>query len=356
MASTSDAPVGFEEDSAPRGLLCMNKSVLMNVEWSRNVLSLQAIHFAQYLVSCGVMLFRHNEVGMELRHLRYFLAVAETLSFTKAAAELRVAQPALSRQVRDLEEELGVQLLNRSPRGATLTPEGRVFLDDVRTLLKLSHEAVERVRSFSRGQSGELHIGYAPSPTVEILPRSLDAFQREFPDLSVLLHDASRRELLEGLNVGKFEIAVMPEVVAPGIVFQAICSYPFCVAVPPNHPFSRLRTVRWEKLAQQPLVGFSKWEYPDYHALLEGVFLSIGLKPNFVLECDSASTLITAVESGRGIAITLPIMRFASGKRLTYRPIAGIKEKVSVGIAWAASRKLTLAAEGFIRLSNQASS
>lgn len=290
---------------------------------------------------------------MELRHLRYFLTVAETLSFTKAAAELRVAQPALSRQVRDLEEEIGVQLLNRSPRGVTLTPEGSVFLNDVRALLKLSHEAVERVRSFSRGHSGELHIGYAPTPTVEILPRSLGAFQREFPDVSVLLHDASRRELLDGLQSGKFEIAVMPEVVIPGIKFQAICSYPCSVAVSPNHPFARLRKVPLEKLAREPLIGFSKWEYPDYYDMLEKLFRSLGLKPDVILECDSASTLITAVESGRGVAITIPVMRITSGKRLTFRPVSGITEEISVGLAWMTSRKLTIAAESFIRLASQ---
>src|SRR5260370_4246414 len=95
---------------------------------------------------------------MELRHLRYFLAVGEALNFTRAAAQLRVAQPALSRQVQDLEDEIGVDLLRRSPRGVTLTAEGKLFLEEVRELLKRADESVEKVRALARGEYGELHI------------------------------------------------------------------------------------------------------------------------------------------------------------------------------------------------------
>lgn len=113
---------------------------------------------------------------MELRHLRYFLVVGEALNFTKAAARLRVAQPSLSRQIRDLEDEIGVDLLKRSPRGVTLAAEGKLYSDEVRDLLKRADDAIEKVRALARGHYGELHIGYSPSPTVEILPPALAAF------------------------------------------------------------------------------------------------------------------------------------------------------------------------------------
>src|SRR6266478_3445572 len=146
---------------------------------------------------------------MELRHLRYFLAVAEALSFTKAATQLRIAQPALSRRVQDLEEEIGVDLLKRSPRGVTLTAEGKLFLDEVRELLKRADESVEKVRALARGEYGELHVGYAPSPTVEILPPALAAFQKAVPRVKVLLHDLSEQELVDGLQNGMLELTVM---------------------------------------------------------------------------------------------------------------------------------------------------
>src|SRR5260370_7521019 len=102
---------------------------------------------------------------MECQQRRYCLAVGEALIFTRAAAQLRVAQPALSRQVQDLEDEIGVDLLKRSPRGVTLTAEGRLFLEEVRELLKRADESVEKVRAPARGEYGELHLLYAPSPT-----------------------------------------------------------------------------------------------------------------------------------------------------------------------------------------------
>jgi DNA-binding transcriptional LysR family regulator len=139
---------------------------------------------------------------MELRHLRYFVAVCEALNFTKAAAQLRIAQPALSRQVQDLEDEIGVDLLKRSPRGVTITAEGKLFLEEAREVLKRTDESVEKVRALARGEYGELHAGYAPSPTVEILPPALAAFQKAFPRVRVLLHDLSQRELIDGLQDG----------------------------------------------------------------------------------------------------------------------------------------------------------
>ena len=145
---------------------------------------------------------------MELRHLRYFLAVAEALNFTRAAAQLRIAQPALSRRVQDLEEEIGVDLFKRGPRGVILTAEGKLFLDEVRELLKRADESVEKVRALARGEYGELHVGYAPSPTVEILPPALAAFQKAVPRVKVLLHDLSSDELITGLQNGTLELAI----------------------------------------------------------------------------------------------------------------------------------------------------
>src|ERR1700752_756786 len=150
---------------------------------------------------------------MELRHLRYFLAVAEALSFTKVATQLRIAQPALSRRVQDLEDEIGVDLLKRSPRGVILTAEGKLFLEKTRQLLKLANESVEQVRALARGQFGELHIGYSPSPTVEILPPALAAFQKTYPNVNVLLHDGSQREHIDGLQDGTLQLAGTPEAV-----------------------------------------------------------------------------------------------------------------------------------------------
>ncbi|MGB8356803.1 MAG: LysR family transcriptional regulator [Chthoniobacteraceae bacterium] len=285
---------------------------------------------------------------MELRHLRYFVAVAEALNFTKAAALLRVAQPALSRRVQDLEDEIGVDLLKRSSRGVVLTAEGKVFLEKTRHLLKLADESVEQVRALARGEEGELHVGYAPSPTVEILPPALAAFQKAFPRVRVLLHDLSEQELIDGLRNGRLELALMPhgaDSQSVGLEFEMLRSYPICVAVAPTHRFARLKTITLEMVATEPMIGFNRKDYPEYYVGLDRIFGPLGIKPRVVVECDSSSSLITEIETGRGVAIASPILRHASGKRLIYRPLTGTTEMLSVGIARATKGDVTPAGE-----------
>ncbi len=290
---------------------------------------------------------------MELRHLRYFVAVAEALNFTKAAALLRVAQPALSRRVQDLEDEIGVDLLKRSPRGVLLTAEGKVFLDKTRHILRLADESVEQVRALARGEYGEMHLGYAPAPTVEILPPALAAFQKSFPRVRLLLHDLSEQELMDGLRNGKLELALMPRgtgLQSVGLEFETLRSYPICVAVAPTHQFARLKTITLEMVAAEPMIGFNRKEYPEYYVGLNRIFEPLGIKPRVVVECDSSSSLITEIETGRGVAIASPILRRASGKRLLYRPLTGTTEVLSVGIARATKGDVTPAGEKFCEI------
>jgi DNA-binding transcriptional LysR family regulator len=295
---------------------------------------------------------------MELRHLRYFMAVGEALSFTKAATQLRIAQPALSRQVQDLEDEIGVDLLRRSPRGVTLTAEGKLFLEEVRELLKRADESVEKVRSLARGEYGELHIGYAPSPTVEILPPALAAFQKAVPRVKVLLHDLSSDELITGLRNGALELAIMVQPSGEqttGTEFELLRTYPFCVALTAAHPFARLKSIPLEKVAAEPLVGLRRKDYPDAYDILDRVFAPIRAKPRIAVECDSASSIITEIEAGRGIALSSPFFKLVTGKRLLYRPLTGTTESLSVGIARATKGDVTPAGEKFCEILRKSS-
>src|SRR3989442_9380932 len=291
---------------------------------------------------------------MELRHLRYFQAVAEALSFTKAATQLRIAQPALSRRVQDLEEEIGVDLLKRSPRGVTLTAEGKLFLDEVRELLKRADESVEKVRGLARGEYGELHVGYAPSPTVEILPPALAAFQKAVPRVKVLLHDLSSDELIAGLQNDTLELAVMVRQPnggqTAGIQFELLRTYPLCVAMTATHPFARLKSVSLDKLAAEPLVGLRHKDYPEYNRILDRLFAPIRATPRIAVECDSASSLITEVEAGHGVALSSTVFKLVAGKRLLHRPLTGTTEVASVGIARASKGDVTPAGEKFCEI------
>ena len=293
------------------------------------------------------------DAAMELRHLRYFLAVAEALNFTKAAGQLRLAQPALGRQIRDLEDEIGVDLLKRSPRGVMLMAEGKLFLEEARDLLRRADESIKKTRALARGEYGELHIGYAPTPTVEIMPPALAAFQKAVPGVNVLLHDMSSDEMVEGLRNGGLQLAITAwpsgEGV-PGMEFESLKTYPIYAILPAAHPLARLKTIPLEKVAAEPLITLNRKNYPDAHTQIEKLFRPLGVKPQIALECDSGSSVITAVEGQRGIALTMQVVKLVAGNRLRYRPVTGITEAVPVGIVRAKNGDVTPAGEKFCEI------
>src|SRR6266436_9578373 len=197
---------------------------------------------------------------MELRHLRCFVAVAEEQNVTRAAARLHVSQPPLSRQIRDLEEELGVALFEHSTRSVRLTEAGRVFLTEAQAVLRRAEEAVQTAKAVASGQRGEIHVGYAPSLTVEVLPRALRAFQEARPGVRVRLHDLSTQEMLRGLRDGKLDAALLIEVsakVMAGLVFEELQRYAVCVAVNLTHPLARARKVGLEQVARERLIAYT---------------------------------------------------------------------------------------------------
>jgi len=292
---------------------------------------------------------------MELRHLRYFVTVAELLNFTKAASRLRVAQPALSRQVRDLEAELGVQLLERGPRAVRLTCPGATFLGEATAVLQRAEAAVQAVRAVARGERGEIHVGYAPTPTVELLPCTLHAFQNLAPEVRVSLHDLSSEEMLRGLGEGKLHVCLMVEPSVrglKGLKFEMLREYPMCVALRPSHPLAKSPRLKLEQIANEPFVGYARADYPDYHELMEALFHPLGRKPRIIEEHDSGSGLIAATEIGRGLAIVPSCMAMLAGNRLKLRPLDPPPAPMRVGAAYDPKR-ISPAAQKFLTASRQ---
>lgn len=281
---------------------------------------------------------------MELRHLRYFVAVAEEENVTRAAARLHLSQPPLTRQMHDLEEELGVALFERDGKSIRLTEAGRVFLDEARASLRRVDEAVAAVRAAAREQRGELRLGYAPSPTVEILPLLLRDFQRICPKVRVVLHDHSSPEMLAGLREGRLHAALMMEPSRPaarGVAFEPLRTYPIGILVPPVHPFARRRAVSLDDALAQPLVVFSRREYPDYHEFVERTVGTRRKSLRIAEECDSGPSLMAAVASGKGIAISPSIVARAAGARLRFVPFTPAPPPAVVGVAYRATALTT---------------
>ena len=274
---------------------------------------------------------------MELRHLRYFVAVAEEQNVTRAAARLHVSQPPLTRQIHDLEAELGVQLFARTGKSVRLTEAGRVFLAEARASLARVDQAVQAVQAVAAGASGLLHIGYAPSPTVGILPQMLRAFRQQAPAVRVTLHDHASPEMLAGLRAGRLHAALMMQPskqAGKGVTFEKLRTYPIIAAVPPGHSFSRRKTVTVKEVIAEPLVGYARDIFPDYHEFLSRILGPPARKLRFAEECDSGMSLITALESGKGVSVTSSILAKTAGRRLRYIPIAPTPPPAVVGIAY----------------------
>jgi LysR family transcriptional regulator, benzoate and cis,cis-muconate-responsive activator of ben and cat genes len=270
---------------------------------------------------------------MELRHLRYFVAVAEEENITRAAERLHVSQPPLSRQIRDLEEELGVQLLRRDAKSVRLTEAGRIFCEEARAVLKRADEAMHSVRMLAKGARKHLHIGYAPSLTVEILPAALRAFEGSAPGTRVSLHDLSTAEMIDRLAEGKLDVAliVRPGRGGPrGLHWSELRRYPVCVAVPAGHAFAEGRSPGLRRIFSERLLVYTRSDYPEYAEWLERI-----APAGFTVaeEHDSSSSLVAAVEAGRGVALVPSSFACFAGMRLVVRQISGAVHPIVVGVA-----------------------
>jgi DNA-binding transcriptional LysR family regulator len=274
---------------------------------------------------------------MELRHLRYFTAVAEEQNVTRAAARLHVSQPPLSRQIRDLEDELGVKLFKRTAKSIALTEAGKLFLTEARAVLLRTDEAVRAVRAVAGASRASVRVGYAPSLTVEVLPKALKRFEEEHSGARVALHDCSTEEGVRLLSEQKLDLALgaKPAGRLPrGMVFETLANFAIVCAVAGSHPLARLRAVGPAQLKNERIIGYSQSEYPEYHAWLREIFRPFGFAPVAAEEHDSVTSLIAAVEAGRGLAVAPAPLRCLSGPRLKLLPFRPALAPIDMGVIY----------------------
>jgi len=242
---------------------------------------------------------------MELRHLRYFAAVAAHGSFSRAANNLHLTQPALSRQVKDLEEELGVPLLVRGTNAVTLTEAGEVFYEEARDLLARADQAVQRVRGEARHEI--LRVGYGPSLTSGIMPRALEKFQAAVPRVRLELEDLSPREMSEKALAGQLDLVIVPasaETVIKGFQWTELRRMSLVLVMARDHPLAKLGKIPPRRLDGLPLHGLGRVNFPDYLPRLRAVLKPFGITPNFtVLVNDGVTTMFAGLEATQGAAI-----------------------------------------------------
>jgi DNA-binding transcriptional LysR family regulator len=295
---------------------------------------------------------------VELRHLRYFVAVAEMENVSRAALKLHVSQPALSRQIRDLEDEIGFGLLERTAKSVRLTEAGRAFLDDARALLQHADEAVKKARAVASAEPTELHVGYSPTPFAEILPKTLRAFQQAMSNVHVRLHDWSNNAIRDGLRDGRLQLGlIVPPAKASSmrdLRYEELFHQRVCVAVAPQHPFARRRAVQLTEVAVEPFIGLTREDYPNYYDLLSITFSKVKQKPRVIEEHDGMAGVMSAVEAGTGVAITVDF-GYSFGKRVKFLHLTPEPKPLSVGITGPKGR-LSPAAEKFWQCAKEAAS
>jgi DNA-binding transcriptional LysR family regulator len=273
---------------------------------------------------------------MELRHLRYFVAVAEERHFGRAAARLHIAQPPLSQQIRRFEAELGEPLLYRTTRSVELAPAGEVLLERAREILAAVDAAVDDARRAARGEYGRLAVGFTGSSTYELLPALAAALRRELPGVMLdlrgeLLTPAQVARLVDGtLDLG----LLRPPVRERELSLEVLRSEPLVAVLPESHRLAESDAVALELLEDEPFVTYPSHFRSVLHDAVEDACAAHGFKPLAAHEVAETATLVSFVAAGLGVSLVPASVRNMTVQGAVYRPLAGDATRVELAMAW----------------------
>jgi len=243
---------------------------------------------------------------MDLRHLRYFQAVAEELSYSRASRRLHIAQPALSRAVQELEHELGTRLIERDRRTVALTPAGAVLLNETGLLLERFEESIRRVKRTASGEEGELKLGYIGPPTQRFLGRLLHDYRQRYPKVSVHLEERTPERVWEMVAKGRLSVALTRPLPGQGersLETLLLRKEPLGIVVPVDHPLADKASVTWKSLAQEPLIVLARREGVGLHDEMLAACRAAGFTPRIAYNPSLMGTVLSYVEAGAGVGI-----------------------------------------------------
>ncbi|CDR07457.1 LysR family transcriptional regulator [Streptomyces iranensis] len=273
---------------------------------------------------------------MELRHVRYFVAVAEELNFGRAAARLNIAQPPLSVQIRDLERELGVKLFERTGKGVTLTQEGAVFLLEARQICDQVSRARHAVNQATAGELGHLRVAGIPFAFMEVLPLVIPRFREENPHVLIDLREAGTQESFDSLRTGAMDIAfVRQSDPVAGLEVLPLLTGRFELIVPRGHRLARDRPADIAELAFEPLVMTSRQISPYYYDRTLSAMSAAGITPHAVVEATSIQAQLGYVASGMGVSLVPASARWMSSKYIEWVPLKQAIVATEVAAVWA---------------------
>jgi DNA-binding transcriptional LysR family regulator len=273
---------------------------------------------------------------VELRHLRYFVAVAEERHFGRAAARLHIAQPPLSQQIRRFEAELGEPLLYRTTRSVELAPAGEVLLERARDILAAVDAAIDDARRAARGEYGRLAVGFTGSCTYEMLPALAAALREELPGVVLdlqgeLLTPAQVSRLLDGtLDLG----LLRPPVHVRDLCTEMLRSEPLIAVLPESHPLAGEDALPLEQLEGEPFVTYPSHFRSVVHDAVEDACAAHGFKPLAAHEVAETATLVSFVAAGLGVSLVPASVAKMTVHGAIYRPLAGDTTRVELAAAW----------------------
>ena len=287
----------------------------------------------QYMKLAFVIAFGDD---MELRHIRYFLAVAEERHFTRAAAKLGIGQPPLSQQIKDLETEIGARLFHRVAHGAELTAAGEAFLERVQGMPALAEQGKQAALRASRGEIGSLRVGFTASSAFNaVVPTAIRAFRRAYSDVDLVLEEANTTRLVAGLEEESLDAAFLRPGDAGIEAFQLrlLCEEPMVVALPASHPVAARRNVGLSELKDEPFLVFPRANGPSLYDAMIGACRQAGFEPIIGQVAPQLASVVNLVAAELGVAIVPASMSRVQIAGVTYRPIAGRAPTAQLALA-----------------------
>lgn len=276
--------------------------------------------------------------SINLRQLRYFLAVSEELNFGRAALRLHISQPPLSRQIRQLEDQLGVELFLRSKSGVALTEAGATFLPEVRRTLLQAERAVAVVKAARGVDGGQFVVGYTTVFDRSAIPDVVDLLRQRFPDWRIVTKGKHSISLVRDIKNGTMDAAFIGMYTDPeGLTVETILEEPLVVALPANHRLARKRRLGFDDLRGEPMFWFERRLNPGFYDHCQAFFEQIDFKPNVVPEPPDHHIMLGLIAEGQGIALISASLQNVKRRGVVFRPLKEEAKKLSMGIVVAYS-------------------
>ncbi len=298
--------------------------------------SVQVEFLAQLSGISYLLKIRTRETHIEYRHLKFFIALAEELHFTRAARKLNVAQPHLSQEIKRLEEELGVRLLLRTSRQVALTEAGRVFHEKAVNILKVTDEARRAAQRADKGETGRLTVGFAGSAGYDVLPRAVRQFRAAWGDVEIVLRQMPTFEQMNALREARIDVGFMRRVVQreAQLASRVISREQLVIALPSGHALARGRVVDWKDLAHQPWIVFDRTPNPGLFGDFQKACEAAGFEPVIAQEAGEIPTMINLVASGLGAALVPESVTKVRREGVVYRKLEPPPTKSPLVMAW----------------------